>query len=104
MQKIGICLIAVILPIEIRAQPVMPCNVDGIGYDVEEFSLLICEGSLDHQAAIDCANKFARDADHYRKRSELAQAQAECLCRALNAAVDGSGRYNWITGQCIVEP
>lgn len=80
------------------------CDVGGISYATDEFSLLICSGDLDHQTAVDCANKFADDASRFKARSELAQAQAECLCRAVNAAVAGSGRYNWLTGQCTVEP
>jgi hypothetical protein len=104
MLKFLLIVSVLIYPLSTNAQSIAPCDVNGLAYETDEFSFLICEGSLDHQTAVDCTNKFAEEAEHFRKRSELAQAQAECLCRELNAAMEGSGRYNWLTGQCTVSP
>ena len=79
------------------------CNVAGLGAELETFTSLSCDGSLDHREAVGCVNRLAEELDQQRQRSEDAIAQAECLCKALNQNAGASGGYSRLRGSCSVE-
>lgn len=86
-----------------KASAMDVCAVSELAPKLEDFSLLMCNGSLGHQEAVDCLNRYVEKLEEAEHRERLAMAQAECLCSALNEIVDGFGTYNRLRGSCSVE-